>query len=93
MDARQVAVAVLSVYAVASLVAFALFLADKRRARAGARRVRERTLHAVAAAGGWPGALVARRVLRHKNRKPAFGAVLWGIALVHVAAWVWALAR
>lgn len=61
---------------------------DKRAAERSAWRVRERSLHVFEALGGWPGALLAMRVVRHKNRKPAY----WGwtalIACGHVAAWV-----
>src|SRR5687768_6374977 len=57
------------VAAVASLAAYALYASDKRRARAGVRRVPESLLHAVEFLGGWPGALFAQWWLRHKNRK------------------------
>lgn len=59
--------------AVASIVAFIAYALDKRAARRpGHSRIAERTLHQLALAGGWPGAWLAQRWLRHKNRKPAF---------------------
>jgi uncharacterized membrane protein YsdA (DUF1294 family) len=48
------------------------YAADKSAAEQGRWRTSESTLHAVALVGGWPGALVARRVFRHKTRKQPF---------------------
>lgn len=68
-----------------SVGTFVVFLVDKRAAAGGSRRVRERTLHILAAMGGWPGTLVAMRVVRHKNRKVGFVAATLAIAAVHLA--------
>jgi uncharacterized membrane protein YsdA (DUF1294 family) len=59
-------------YALLSAAAFLLYARDKAAARANRSRVPERTLHLLALAGGWPGALVAQRTLRHKTRKRPF---------------------
>ncbi len=69
-----------------SVVTFAVYAWDKRRARRGGRRVPEQTLHMLAMLGGWPGAHVGRVVLRHKTRKRRFTVVLWLITLTHLAA-------
>ena len=74
------------VYVVASLATLAAHGLDKSAARRGARRTPERTLHALALAGGWPGALLAQPLLRHKTSKPSFLAVGWGVAALHLAA-------
>ena len=63
-----VAAALLALNGVTVLV----YALDKRAARRGARRVPERTLLTLGLAGGWPGAIVAQRRLRHKNRKRSF---------------------
>jgi uncharacterized membrane protein YsdA (DUF1294 family) len=63
-------------YLVASLVTFAVYALDKWAAVRGARRVSERMLHWFALVGGWPGALLAQRLLRHKTRKPFFRTML-----------------
>jgi len=65
------------------LVAFAAFGLDKRRAERGERRVSERTLHLLELLGGWPGALLAMQVFRHKRRKPEFFWITYAIAFGH----------
>ncbi|MDO7899731.1 DUF1294 domain-containing protein [Pseudomonas citrulli] len=75
-------------YGVVSAVAFALYWNDKRKARADAWRTPENVLHAVELAGGWPGALLAQQVFRHKTRKVSFQLVFWCIVLLHQVFWV-----
>lgn len=84
---------VLIVYALASAIAFATYGFDKRAARRGESRVPESRLHLMELAGGWPGALIAMQVFRHKRRKTRFLAVTLAIALLHVAAWGWWLSQ
>lgn len=83
--------------AVLSATAFAAFAVDKRAARRrGARRVPERTLHLLALAGGWPGAWLARGLLRHKTRKPGFTVALALASAANlgaIAALLWLAAR
>ncbi|UVM75008.1 DUF1294 domain-containing protein [Pseudomonas alvandae] len=75
-------------YGSVSLVAFLLYWSDKRKARADAWRTPENVLHAVELAGGWPGALLAQQVFRHKTRKVSFQLVFWFIVLLHQGFWV-----
>ena len=72
-------------YAAMSLVTLIAFALDKSAARGGRRRVPERTLQLLALLGGWPGALLAMPVFRHKRRKGSFVAIVVLIVLVHVA--------
>lgn len=60
-----------------SVIAFGAYAADKAAARAGRRRTPESTLHLLALAGGWPGALLAQRTFRHKTTKPSFRIEFW----------------
>jgi len=81
--------AVLVIYAVMSTVAFAAYWIDKQRAIRGQWRVREATLHGIEFFGGWPGALVAQRVLHHKRSKTPYLVVFWTIGVIHALAWIW----
>ena len=77
-------------YAAVSAAALCLYAWDKRAAkRAGARRVRERTLHLWALAGGFGGALLGQAWLRHKTRHPSFLIVTLLAAVAHAGAWAW----
>ena len=75
-------------YGGASLLVLALYWRDKRSARQGQWRTPENTLHAVELLGGWPGALLAQQVFRHKTRKVSYQVVFWGIVALHQAFWV-----
>jgi uncharacterized membrane protein YsdA (DUF1294 family)/cold shock CspA family protein len=77
----------LLLYAVASLVAFILYGKDKYRAVTGAWRISEATLHLTEALGGWPGAFIAQRTMRHKTVKADYQATYWLIVVAHVGFW------
>jgi len=74
-------------YAVASAATFLAYGWDKRQAMRGGRRARERTLHLLELAGGWPGGLVGQIVFKHKRQKVSYMLVFAGIVLLHVAGW------
>ncbi|MDI2589969.1 DUF1294 domain-containing protein [Pseudomonas sp. 681] len=78
----------LAAYGIVSVLAFFLYWSDKRKARADAWRTPENVLHALELAGGWPGALIAQQVFRHKTRKVSFQLVFWLIVAVHQVFWV-----
>ena len=78
----------LAAYGVVSVVAFFLYWGDKRKAQAEGPRVRENILHAVELAGGWPGALIAQQVFRHKTRKVSYQVLFWVIVLLHQVFWL-----
>lgn len=75
----------LIVVAAMSLTCFAAYGIDKRQATRGGRRVSERKLQWLAFCGGWPGAIAAQRLFRHKTQKMSFRIVLWLIVALHVA--------
>ena len=68
-----------------SLLTFLAYARDKRAARLQARRTPETVLHVLELLGGWPGALLAQRALRHKNRKASYQVAFWACALLHEA--------
>ncbi|MEN0108245.1 MAG: DUF1294 domain-containing protein [Pseudomonas sp.] len=78
----------LVLYPAASLLAIVLYGHDKHRAMAGEWRTPESKLHLVELLGGWPGALLAQQLYRHKTRKVDFQLVFWAIVLAHQALWL-----
>ena len=82
---RGVSVIPLAAYGVVSLLAFLLYWSDKRKARADTWRTPENVLHAVELAGGWPGALLAQQLFRHKTRKLSYQLMFWIIVLMHLS--------
>lgn len=86
---RVLPAVVVAVTVLMSLSAFALYRADKSAAIQGARRTPERILQAVSLFGGWPGALIAQRVFRHKTRKQPFQTVFWLTVIANCAVLTW----
>lgn len=64
---------------------FLMFGLDKRAALNERQRVPENTLQLLSLAGGWPGALLARPLFRHKTRKQPFRTVFWLVVVVNLA--------
>ena len=75
---------VLVLYPLMSLAAFLMYARDKLSAIRGGWRMRETSLHLAELLGGWPGAFVAQRTMRHKTVKPSYQAVFWLIVAAHV---------
>lgn len=73
-------------YSAMSMATFITYWLDKRAAQRGDWRVPENTLHALALACGWPGALLAQRLLRHKSAKRPFLRVYWAMVVLNIAA-------
>lgn len=76
----------LGLYCGTSLITYAAYALDKSAARNDRWRIQERTLHLLALVGGWPGALVAQTLLRHKSKKPSFQTVFWATVTLNCAA-------
>ncbi len=79
---------VLIVYVGLSICAMVFYAMDKAAAKAGSWRTPENTLHLIALAGGWPGALIAQQLLRHKTSKADFVVVFWFTVLLNVCVFV-----
>ncbi|EWC39518.1 DUF1294 domain-containing protein [Stutzerimonas stutzeri] len=78
----------LVIYTGASLLTFLLYWRDKHSALKDRWRTPETTLHFFELAGGWPGALVAQQVFRHKTRKLSYQLAFWLIVVLHQAFWI-----
>lgn len=87
-DRRDVNVMTLLYLSFVNMLCFAAFAFDKAAARAGRRRVPERTLLLMVFAGGSGGALLASSVFRHKTSKQPFRNRLLAIAGLHVLAFL-----
>jgi uncharacterized membrane protein YsdA (DUF1294 family)/cold shock CspA family protein len=64
-------------YFIMSILTFGMYARDKSAAKKNALRAPEKTLHILALLGGWPGALYAQQLLRHKSSKASFRTVFW----------------
>lgn len=85
----------LTVLSASTYLAYAL---DKRRAQTNAWRIPELHLHLLELMGGWPGAWIAQRRLRHKSSKVSYQVVFWMIVLAYQfvaveALWDWPICR
>ena len=76
----------LAFYYSVSLITFGVYARDKKVAQSGGWRIRESTLHLLSLVGGWPGALLAQTLLRHKTRKPSFLFGYWFTVAVNCIA-------
>ena len=66
-----------------SSITYVMYAHDKQRAMSKGWRVPESSLHLGELLGGWPGALLAQRGLRHKCSKPGYQVVFWAIVLLY----------
>ena len=77
-----------------NLIAFTAHARDKRAAIRGAERTPESRLHLWELLGGWPGALLAMTLFRHKLRKFSYLLVLgviilaWAVGISGLAGWM-----
>lgn len=79
---------VLFLYLAVSGITFAAYAIDKSAARLRQRRVAETSLILLGMLGGWPGAILAQQLLRHKTAKLSFRAVFWVSVLINVFVFV-----
>lgn len=84
----QVPWTVAFIYLGLSILSFAMYTADKRAAQANRWRTPENTLLLLGLIGGWPGAVVAQQLLRHKTKKLSFRTRFWSSVIINVIAFV-----
>lgn len=80
-----------ALYLGTSLLCAAVYGIDKLAARRGSDRVPEAMLLSLGAVGGWPGAIVAQQVFRHKTVKRSFRRLFWLTVVANVAVFAWAV--
>ena len=78
-------------YIAASIWSLLLYHGDKSAAENGRRRTPEITLHNFSLIGGWPGALFAQQLLRHKSKKESFRRTFRVTVFLNVSALVYLL--
>ncbi|MCE8001640.1 DUF1294 domain-containing protein [Billgrantia ethanolica] len=79
----------IAAYALLSVITFAMYGIDKAAAERGQWRTSEATLLFAGLIGGWPGALIAQRLFRHKTRKQQFQAMFWCGVVVNCGVLGW----
>ncbi|MCP2032403.1 uncharacterized membrane protein YsdA (DUF1294 family)/cold shock CspA family protein [Okibacterium sp. HSC-33S16] len=72
-------------YLATSILCFIVYSVDKSAAVAGRWRTPESTLLGLGLIAGWPGALVAQQVLRHKLRKSSYMSAFAGTVVANLA--------
>ncbi|MBW3527014.1 DUF1294 domain-containing protein [Shewanella sp. NKUCC05_KAH] len=78
-------VGIAGMYLTLSLLTFIAYAIDKSAAKRNKWRTKESTLHLLALMGGWPGALFAQNLLRHKSVKASFRNVFWLTVVANLA--------
>jgi uncharacterized membrane protein YsdA (DUF1294 family)/cold shock CspA family protein len=79
---------VLFVYLGTSLLCIVIYRIDKLAAAQGRWRVSESALLLLGLAGGWPGAIIAQQLLRHKTKKRSFQEAFAGSVVVNILVFV-----
>ncbi|MBN2069694.1 MAG: DUF1294 domain-containing protein [Opitutales bacterium] len=71
-------------YLIMSLLTFLVYTMDKRAAKKDRWRVPEKRLHTLEFCCGWPGALLAQQIVRHKSQKVSFRRIFWLMTFFNV---------
>ncbi len=74
------------IYLVMSLVTIVVYIMDKRKAVKSQWRIPEATLHICELLCGWPGAMLAQVIIRHKNAKLPFQLIFWLMIFINTGA-------
>jgi uncharacterized membrane protein YsdA (DUF1294 family)/cold shock CspA family protein len=87
----RISIAIVILYFAISIIAFLAYLIDKKAAQNNHWRIKENTLHILSLAGGWPGALLAQKLLRHKSKKEEFQSAFWITVIANCSILGWLL--
>ncbi len=72
------------IYLVVSGITIFAYAFDKSAAMNARWRTQEQTLHVLEMFGGWPGALIAQQLFRHKTNKSSFQSAFWFCVVVNL---------
>ena len=72
-------------YVVVSGVTMFAYAFDKSAALNARWRTQEQTLHVLELLGGWPGALIAQQLFRHKTNKTSYQVAFWFCVFANLA--------
>ncbi|MFZ8143198.1 DUF1294 domain-containing protein [Alteromonas macleodii] len=72
------------IYGAVSMLALLCYGIDKWAAKNNMWRISEAKLHILSLLGGWPGALLAQQIFKHKRSKSSFMRVYWVTVLVNL---------
>lgn len=75
-------------YVVVNIFTYIIYAIDKSASQNGSWRTPENTLHLLALAGGWSGAIIAQKRLRHKSKKQSFRITFWLTVIFNIALFV-----
>lgn len=90
---RKIPQELILVYSVASLAAFLMYWHDKSAAQKGYWRTTENALLFFGLIGGWPDALAAQHLFRHKSSKKSFQIAFWLTVLLNLSMLGWLFAQ
>tara|TARA_R110001583_G_scaffold2536_5_gene18261 strand:- start:30318 stop:30827 length:510 start_codon:yes stop_codon:yes gene_type:complete len=72
------------IFGLLSILTYLIYVKDKKAARNNAWRTSEKTLHLYSLLCGWPGAIIAQQILRHKTQKQSFRVVFILTMLINI---------
>lgn len=87
----RIPLAICGLYFFVSIVAFLAYAKDKSAAKNDLMRTSESRLHLLSFIGGWPGALFAQKILRHKSKKKEFQTTFWLTVIANCSILGWLL--
>lgn len=76
------------IYLAVSALTLVTYAVDKSSAQRGGWRISEGMLNLLAFLGGWPGAIIAQQILRHKTIKSSFRARFWMAVVANILLFV-----
>lgn len=84
---------VVAIYLILGVITFIAYAIDKSAAQKNEWRTKESTLHVLSLMGGWLGALLAHKKLRHKSKKEEFQTIFWMTVLLNCGTFGWLLTQ